>query len=579
MTARPEANDSRSRASFGDAAESAEFVEMLEKFERGEITSDQYRHYRLSRGIYGQRQDGVQMVRVKIPQGVLTGEQLVVLADCADKYSRGFGHVTTRQNFQFHFVKTEHAPAFMEAVARSGLTTREACSHTVRNVAGCPYAGVCQGAAFDVTSYGEMVTRHFLRRPFGSGLPRKFKIAISGCDDDCAQGAMNDIGIIGRLRDGVRGFKIVAGGGTSTLPRSAGVLHEFLPAEELLASCEAIARVFNAEGERGNLQKARMKWAIKRLGWEKFQALYQEQLELIRKEGGRPLPAEATDEQPPNKAPLPRVERPMPTRFTDWKVAQARPQRQDGYFAVAVWLRLGDVSSRQLRSLADITAKYGDATLRTTNDQNLVVRWIREQDLPALWLDLDAVGLGEPHASSTSDVVSCPGAETCRIAVTASRGVGQLVGDRLREKHGTLRREGLDIKVSGCPNGCGQHHIAAIGLQGGTRHVGSKLVPQYFVMIGGGIDARGATFGRLVGKVPARRVPEAVDRLIAHYDANRTSGETARAYFQRMEVPVAKQLLADLIELKEGETKPEDFIDLGSSVEFQVVDMDGECAQ
>ncbi|MBS2026420.1 MAG: nitrite/sulfite reductase [Deltaproteobacteria bacterium] len=579
MTARPEANDSRSRESFGDAAESAEFVEMLEKFERGELTSDQYRHYRLSRGIYGQRQDGVQMVRVKIPQGVLSAEQLVVLADCADKYSRGFGHVTTRQNFQFHFVKTEHAPAFMEAVSRSGLTTREACSHTVRNVAGCPYAGVCSGAAFDVTPYGEMVTRHFLRRPYGSGLPRKFKIAISGCDDDCAQGAMNDIGIIGRVREGVRGFKIVAGGGTSTLPRNAGVLHEFLPAEELLASCEAIARVFNAEGERGNLQKARMKWAIKRLGWEKFQALYEEQLELIRKEGGRPLPVEATDEQPPNKAPLPRVERPMPTRFTDWKRAHARPQRQEGYCAVAVWLRLGDVSSRQLRALADIVAKYGDATLRTTNDQNLLIRWIREQDLPALWLDLDAVGLGEPHAGSTSDVVSCPGAETCRIAVTASRGVAQLVGDRLREKHGALRREGLDIKVSGCPNGCGQHHVSAIGLQGGTRHVGTKLVPQYFVMIGGGIDVRGATFGRLVGKVPARRVPEAIDRLIAHFDANRTPGETARAYFQRLEIPVAKQLLADLIELKEADAKPDDFIDLGSNVEFQVVDMDGECAQ
>jgi sulfite reductase (NADPH) hemoprotein beta-component len=569
----------RRRESFGDESEAAEFVAKLEQFERGEITSEQYRQYRLSRGIYGQRQDGVQMVRVKIPQGVLTAEQLLALADAADHYSRGFGHVTTRQNLQFHFVKPEHVAPFMLDMARVGLTTREACSHTVRNVAGCAYAGVCSDSPFDVTPYGEMITRHFLRRPYGSGLPRKFKIAISGCEHDCAQGAMNDIGIIGRVEQGKRGFKILAGGGTSTLPRSAGVLHEFLPAEELLASCEAIARVFNAEGNREDLKKARMKWAIKRLGWDGFRDLYLAQLEQIRAEGGRPLPFEPKPEEPPPTRIRSREGRPMPTRYTTWRSQQARPQVQKGYFAASVWLRLGDISSKQLRGLAAAAKSLGDETVRTTNDQNLLLRWVLEEDLPALWLELDALGLGDAHASVTSDVVSCPGAETCRIAVTASRGVAQLVGDRLRERESKPRSDGPDIKVSGCPNGCGQHHIAAIGLQGGTRHVGNKLVPQYFISIGGGIDARGATFARLVGRVPARRVPEAIDRLIAHFDQHRVAGETARAFFQRLEVPVAKTLLADLIELKESDAKPEDFIDLGSSVEFKVVDLDGECAQ
>jgi sulfite reductase (NADPH) hemoprotein beta-component len=423
-----------------------------------------------------------------------------------------------------------------------------------------------------------MITRHFLRRPYGSGLPRKFKIAISGCEDDCAQGAMNDIGLVGRVQDGRRGFKVLAGGGTSTLPRSAGVLHEFLPAEELLASCEAIARVFHAEGNREDLKKARMKWAIKRLGWEGFRALYLAQLEQIRAEGGRPLPFVPEPEAPPPHPARAAGGKPMPSRYTTWRSRQARPQVQAGYFTGLVWLRLGDVSSRQLRGLADIATSLGDGTARTTNDQNLLLRWIREEDLPALWLELDALGLGEAHAGDVTDVVSCPGAETCRIAVTASRGVAQLVGDRLRERT-EARADGPDIKVSGCPNGCGQHHVAAIGLQGGTRHVGNRLVPQYFISIGGGIDARGATFGRLVGKVPARRVPEAIDRLIAHFDQHRVPGETARSFFQRLEVPAAKALLADLVELKEADTRPEDFIDLGSTVEFKVVELDGECAQ
>lgn len=569
----------RERASFGDVAEAQEFVDQLEKFERGEITSDQYRQYRLSRGIYGQRQDGVQMIRVKIPQGILTATQLRVLAEVGEQWSRGYGHVTTRQNVQFHGVKPPDVAPFLEKLANCGLTTREACSHTVRNVASCPYAGVCNGAPFDVTPYAEAVTRHFLRKQWGSGLPRKFKISASGCPDDCGQGAMNDIGIHAKVKDGARGFKITVGGGTATYTVTGGVLHDFIPEAELLESCEGIVRVFHAEGERKNLHKARLKWAIKRLGWEGFVAKYQEARAAITADGGRPLPELTPPELPPVHAPKDTVVLSTTPAFLLWKQEAVRPQAQAGWSVVNVWLRLGDVSKAQFLGLADLVEQYGDGSLRATQSQNLVLRWVKDSDLPAVHQALERLQLAGVHADRISDVVTCPGAETCRIAVTASRGVAQLVGEHLRERNADAGAVGkADIRVSGCPNGCGQNHIAAIGLQGAVRRLGDKLVPQYHLTIGGGIDGEGASFGRLVGKVPARRVPEAIDRLVAHFDAKRTGEETPRAFFRRLPLDEAKGLVADLLEISEATAKPDDFIDLGSTTAFEVVAMDGECA-
>jgi sulfite reductase (NADPH) hemoprotein beta-component len=575
-----EGTSSRKRAPFGDAREAVEFVTKLEQFERGELTADEYRAYRLTRGIYGQRQDEVHMVRVKIPQGVLSAPQLRVLAQCADSFSRGYGHVTTRQNIQFHFVAPHDVAPFMAAVSESGLTTREACSHTVRNVAACALSGVCANAAFDVTPYAEAVTRHFLRHALGSGLPRKFKISASGCEDDCGQGAMNDIGIIARVRDGARGFRILAGGGTSTLARSGTELHEFLPAGELLTSCEAILRVFAAVGERKNLKKARMKWAIQKLGFAKFRELYEVERAAIATEGGRPF-ALTPEEQPPERAPAKVPLRLAPRAdFASWRDPNVRAQRQPGYSTAEIRLKLGDVSSGQLRALADLVEQLGDGTLRTTNAQNLILRWVRDENLALLHQELARNGLSDAHPGSLSDVVTCPGAETCRIAVTASRGVAQLLDEHLRPSDAVrgLQKD-ADIRVSGCPNGCGQHHVAAIGLQGGVRRLGDKLVPQYHLTLGGGIDARGARFGKLIGKVPARRVPAAVDRLMARYQADRAPGETQRAFFERLPLADAQRLVEDLTEIDLETATPEDFIDLGSETAFKVVELDGECAQ
>jgi sulfite reductase (ferredoxin) len=581
MAAETETVNTRTRRSFGDVGEAAEFVAMLEKFERGEIDADQYRQYRLSRGVYGQRQDGVHMVRVKIPQGILSSAQLRMLAEIGDQSSRGYGHVTTRQNIQFHDVQADQLGTVLERLAQCGLTTREACSHTVRNVTGCPYAGVCGDAPFDVTPYAEAVTRHFLRGALGSGLPRKFKIAVSGCPTDCAQGAINDIGIVATTRDGQRGFRVLAGGGTATLTRSGGDLHEFLPAEQLLIACEAILRVFNEQGDRKHLPKARMKWTIQRLGWVAYRALYQKHFETLIAEGRALLSltaAELAGEQAPAHRPRLPILRTLPDSFGDWKQRSVRPQMQAGYATARVWLRLGDISGAQLRGVADLAEHFGDGTVRTTQTQNLLLRWVPETHVGALWSGLDQLGLGEAHADDLSDVVSCPGSETCRIAVTASRGVAQLLGEHLRAG-GTSGLLAADIKVSGCPNGCSQHHVAAIGLQGGVRKVGGQLAPQYHLTIGGGVDGAGARFGRLVAKVPARRVPEAVDRLIAHCAAHRGASESPRAYFQRLNLKEARRLVADLADLNEQNARAEDFVDLGSSVKFEVVALDGECAQ
>ncbi len=579
MSQTPAVDPTRVRRTFGDVRDAEEFLVQLERFERGELTADQYRTYRLSRGVYGQRQNDVHMMRIKVPQGMITGPQLRVLADCADKWSRGYGHVTTRQNFQFHFVKVVDVAPFMAAVEASGLTCREACSHTVRNVVACPCAGVCSTAPFDVTPYGEIITRNFLRAKLGSGLPRKFKINVSGCPDDCAAGAIMDIGLIAKMKDGKRGFKMLAAGGTSTLTRSARVMDEFLPVEDLLAACEAVVRVFNAEGNRRDMRKARMKWIIEVVGFDQYKARYEEELAKIRAEGGRPVPEVGPEEQAPVQPPLRSVGLlPAPPAFDGWAAQNVKAQKQAGYSTATAWLKLGDISSQQMRDFADLIEKYGDGTARTTLNQNLLIRWIRNEALPAFFLGLQRINLAEPHADSIRDIVACPGAETCKLAVTTSRGVAQLIGDHLLPQKLSADALKTNIKVSGCPNGCGQNHISAIGLQGGIRKLGARLIPQYHLTIGGGVDERGAQFGRLVAKIPARRIPEAIDRLIALYEKSKLEGELPRAFFQRLSQEEAKALLLDLGEMTEAQAKPEDFIDLGASVAFTVEKMEGECA-
>lgn len=599
----------RARLTFGDEAEVEEFARTLERFERGEISAAEWRQFRLVRGTYGQRQEGdLSMVRIKIPQGVLEASQLRALALVTGEHGRGFGHFTTRQNFQLHFVRLHSVEDVMRRATEAGLTTREACGNSVRNVTCCPYAGVARDEPFDVTPYAEAITRHLLRHPLSATLPRKFKIAAEGCREDHVFAAINDLGLRARLLAGGRpGFRVTVAGGTATLAVTGHLLHGELPASEVLDVAEAVVRVYHALGDREHRNRNRLKFLVRDMGWEAWHEAYERELAQVRAAGGIPLPFDP-EEAPPEDASrqsAPR-ERPRPpsieavaalvrgetlrgpglvprpgggSDLRRWLETNVRPQRQAGYALVTVTLPLGDVTAAQLRVLADLSESYADGTLRVTASQNLLFRWVPRAEVHELAERLAAAGLATPGADTAADVTSCPGAESCRLAVTQSRGLGRLLGDFLQERPELVARvPGLALKVSGCPNGCGQHHVAGIGFQGSLRKLGGRAVPQYFVLVGGGVDETGARIGRLAAKVPARRVPAVLERLIGLYLEAREEGEAADAFFRRVPLERVKSTLGELERLTPEEAREEDFIDLGETEAFVPGTSEGECS-
>jgi sulfite reductase beta subunit-like hemoprotein len=602
----------RVRLSFANTAEIDEFVATLERYERGELTAEEWRKYRLVRGLYGQRQaEDAQMLRVKIPQGVLNGGQLHALADVADRYSRGFGHITTRQNVQFHFMRLSTVEPAMRHLATAGLTTREACGNSVRNIVACPYAGVALDEIFDVTPYAEALTRYLLRHPLSASLPRKFKIAFEGCaSEDHAFTAINDIGWRAALApdgSGRRGFRVTVGGGTAIMCRSGSTLQEFLPASDIFALAEAVIRVFHAHGDYEHRQRNRMKFLIKTMGWEGFRAAVDRELAGLRGAGVPPLPFDP-DTPPIEDPPLwsrvavpsvidiaalvaksatrgpgiaPRIE-PQDgnagREWSAWLASNVRRQKQSEFNIVTVTLPLGDISGGQLRALAALAESYADGLVRTAPDQNVMLRWVRETQIPGLYRRLAAAGLAEPGAGSITDVTSCPGAESCKLAVTQSRGLARLVRESFTAGGDQTAAADVKIKISGCPNGCGQHHVAGIGFQGSIRKVGDRAVPQYFVMLGGGAGPEGASFGRLTAKIPARRVPDAIQRLVHLYERQRTPRETATAFFARIDLAQARAALADLEPLTIADARADDFIDPGDDRAFVPDVQDGECS-
>ena len=557
--------------SFASEADIDEFANVLGQFERGEITPEQWRVFRLVRGTYGQRQvDDAQMIRVKIPQGVLTVEQLHALADVAEQYSRGFGHITTRQNVQFHFVQAARRRAGDAAAGRRRADDPEACGNSVRNITACQFAGVAADEPFDVTPYAEALTRFLLRHPLSSSLPRKFKIAFEGCAHDHIKLTINDIGWRARVENGTRGFRVYIGGGTATMTTAATVLFEFLPVEEMLNVAEAVLRVFHARGDYQHKQRNRMKFLIKSIGWEAFRRAAFDDAQLARRcaaEGGRPLEFDvdagrrraraivAARQQPPALDEIVQSRRgrgaegtghhsgshrgaattPQSTALrARWARTNVRPQKQPDYVDRhrhrAARRSQRRAISRHRRPVAGVRRRLG---ARHARCRTSCFAGCRDDDLPALYEASSQRGLGLPDADTIADVTSCPGAESCKLAVTQSRGLGQAVEQHLRDTPALIEMaRDLDIKVSGCPNGCGQHHIAAIGFQGSLRKIDGKAVPQYFIQIGGGIDAERTTFGRLAAKVPARRAPLALERLVRLYAAEKQDGETALAFFR-----------------------------------------------
>lgn len=552
------------------------FVQKLEAFESGALSPDDWRGFRLLNGVYGQRQDGVMMIRAKLPAGLVTPAQLEALADVAERFGGGKGHVTTRQNVQYHFVPTADVEAALRILADAGITTKEACGHSVRNWTCCPFAGVAADEPFDPTPYVEALARHLLRGPYSSTLPRKLKPSLGGCcGTDCSQAFINDLGFLARKRGDELGFQLLAGGGLSTLRRSAIVVEEFVPQAELLEAADAVVRVFHRIGNRHNRNKARLKWAIDKIGVDAFLAAYRAERETIRAEGGVPLVLPPQPHLPARRPLLAQVAERGPG-YAEWAEHNVRPQKQAGFSSVVIRLVLGDISAAQLRALAPIIVAFGEGELRTTNEQNLVLRWVPDARLAALHAELQRVGLALGGANALADVVSCPGASSCKLAVTASRGLGAQLTDLLdRRPDLVAAARGLDVKVSGCPHGCGQHYIAGIGFQGGMRKLAGRPAPQYLVYVGGGIGADRADFGRLIGKVPARRAAQTLERLLDFYIRE---GGTGHAFWTAVPADRLKALIADLTELADAEATDADFIDLGENRAFVVESGEGECA-
>jgi len=562
---------------FSDPGDIRDFVQKLEDFERGAITSEEFRAFRLTRGVYGQRQGGEQMLRVKIPMGLVGSEQLHALADVGERHSRGFGHVTTRQNVQFHFMKMESVEPAMHRLDEAGLTTREACGNSVRTVTACDLAEVCNTAPFDVTPYAEALTRLFLRHPLAASLPRKFKTAFSGCPHDCAKAAIHDLGFVAKVEDGAPGFRVLAAGGLSSSPQSGIELEPFIPATWIGRVGEAIVRLFHALGNRQNRQRARLKYVLRKLGEAGLRAQYR----VYRDEVDREAAGELLFGDRPARTPAaPIVTDERPTGYLAWRASAVIDQKQPGYQAVHVRLHLGDVTSTQLRGLADVVDRFGDGSARFTIDQNVLLSWVDVRSIPALFIVLTRLDLARLHVHTARDVTSCPGADTCNLAVTASRRVAVAIADRLAEPDvcDLPAIASTTVKVSGCPNSCGHHHVADIGFHGGAKtfHEGrERTVPVYQLHLGGSVDARGAHFGRQVVKIVARRVPEAVVRLLHLYGDDHAEGESPKDFFARVD---AKRVVAALGDVVSGAPTREDEVDIGETGGFVVETRDGECA-
>jgi sulfite reductase beta subunit-like hemoprotein len=549
--------------------EIANFAEKVAGYRLGQVPDEEFKPFRLLHGTYGQRQQDVQMMRIKIPGGQISTAQMKRLGEVAETYAPlGIGHVTTRQCFQYHFVKLENAAKVMEALAEVGITTREACGNSVRNITTSPVAGLSGDEIFDPYPYAYATFQHMVRRPEFNNLPRKFKIAFNGSLHDYAQAAINDLGLYAqtRITNGKveRGFLMKVGGGLGASPQDAWLYSEFMPEDQVLPHLEAIVMHFNEKGERKNRMAARIKFLIRKEGLETFKA----EVAKIRATLAPSIPFKlAAPVADPQGTPGASAPSDGPGDYKQWLKLNTWKQKQQGFRYVVIKLVLGDLSYQQFYILSDLMERFGAGNLRTSNDQNLMLPWVREEKLAELYAELVKAGLADLGPDLVGDVTSCPGADTCNLGLTSSRGLGARLTEVLafgKEENKDL--EGTHIKISGCPNSCGQHHVATLGFFGNVRKVAGADAPHFQMLIGGGINDTGATFGRVIGRVPARRVDKAVQAFIAKYRAEKKEGQNLEAFLRAMPLDEAKKLIEPLCEISSGD--PELLKDNGSEENF-----------
>ncbi|MGI8795853.1 MAG: nitrite/sulfite reductase [Acidimicrobiia bacterium] len=578
-----------------------EIADELDKFEdgvrrylAGEIEEDVFRVFRLNQGIYGQRQGGHhQMVRVKVPHGRLDPEQLEMLGHISDEYSRGWGHLTTRQNVQVHFVQLEQTPEVVRLLASVGLTSREACGDTVRNVTGCHLAGACPFEVLDISPWAQATTDFFLRNPYAQRLPRKFKINFSGCVTDCGQAMFNDVGVIAVNQprpDGTvePGFKVFIAGGLGANPHPALALEDFTPREQLMPTLEALVRVFDHYGNRDNKLRARMKWLVDTMGIDELrERVFKERKFLPAASsyaGGLPEPVQEHGDAPAGMGTGPVTpvgESPVQflglNPYEKWENANVVRGRANGTVSAYAYCRLGDITGDQFRALADIQRDF-DLEVRVTNRQNFALRGLTEEQLNPLYARLAEINMAEPGAELARDVVACPGADTCNLAVTQSRGLADDIG-RALEMSGLAEVGGVRVNISGCTNSCGQHHISDIGFVGLERRAHGRAAPGYQMLLGGRVGHTEIDFGQKAVKLPAKRASEAVVRVVGKFAEEREAGETFGQWLDRSGGAAGVgTLLKELDEFPEPEANPDFYVDFDETGPYVADVGDSECA-
>lgn len=563
----------------------------IQKYQLREIGEVKMQKIRLQLGTYAQRQEGVQMQRIKFPGGVISADQLAKLADVADKYASGFIHFTTREDAQLYYVNLSRCPDLMLELASVGITTREACGNTVRNITSCYRAGIAKDEVFDVTPYAQALFRFLVRNKFNQVLGRKFKVAFEGCADDHAGMRFHDMGFKAVIRSEAgrerRGFRTYLGGGLGATPALGHLYSEFLPEEELFNLAAATVRLFDRYGERKNRMAARMKFLVKKLGWDRFKvALDEERLQVKM-----PVSVSEYVKQNSSPTPDPKIPSNLPANpsgiekepaYQAWRRDNLVAHRVPGFVGVNIRLKLGDLLTDPARRLAEIARTFSRGELRISIWQNLFLPWVAEKSLPALYQALSEINLADPAAETIEDTTTCPGADTCRLGITSAKGLGARISSRMNDgltRFKALAR-GISVKISGCPNGCAQHGIANIGFQGAALSKDGKTVPAHELFVGGGIDLDKTAFGERIGKFPAKNCDQVVETLLELYDKEKQNGESFNACMARIGKDRIRELLASLAEIPSFDQNPDFYEDWGHENEKFAVrtGIKGECA-
>ncbi|HPD13941.1 MAG TPA: sulfurtransferase TusA family protein [Planctomycetota bacterium] len=503
------------------AADLARLREMIAQVQAGDLAPERLRAFRVPMGVYEQRENGTFMLRIRVPAGGVLPHQMRAMADAAERYGNGTLHVTTRQDIQVHRVPLANVAPALEGLAQAGLATKGGGGNTVRNITACPHAGVCPHETFNVAPYAVAVTEFLLPDPLSYQLPRKFKLSFSGCGRDCASATVNDVGFIARARGGQRGFAVYVGGGMGNQSRVADLLEEFVPVGEAHLVAEAVKRVFDKHGNRKNRNRARLRFVLEQIGLDGFRALYDAEMAILRREAPACPPprdfAGAAEGHRGTRPPRPSAA--AAKTFAAWRARHVQPQKQDGRFLVEVPFPLGDIRAETMRGLADVVERHGEGLLLTTQEQNGLLRFVAEDELPEVHDELAALGLAEPRPAVLRKLVACAGASTCRLGICLSRGLAQAIEQ-------TLTSDGLDldglgplgIRISGCPNACGRHPVGDIGLYGAARRVDGQLIPHYVVQLGGRVGEGLTRLAEGTTAIPARNVPAFLAQLLGEFE-------------------------------------------------------------